>query len=252
MAKKIWCLSLILVMPLMAQISPTPARDTEPTELLDIPTAGLLTRGSFDVDLRLFRQGGLIAKVDVGLTPRLMIGLGYGGENIIGGGKVNWNPQVGVWIKYRLFEESNALPALCLGYTNQGYGTYLDSTNRYQNKSKGVYAVMSKNYALFGTVSFHAGINYSFERNDKNDKPTLFFGFDKTINPEITVMTDYDLAVNDNNNRPGQGRGYWNAGIRWTFARQLNLTFMMRDLFSNAKNFPAPTREIKINYVEFF
>ena len=55
-------------------------------QLIDLPTAGTLERGSFAIDLRMYNNGGLICGVGVGISPRFMFGLSFGGENIIGEG----------------------------------------------------------------------------------------------------------------------------------------------------------------------
>ena len=74
---------------------------------------------------------------------RLSIGLSFGGEGIIGDGKVDWYPRVEAAVRYRFIEESTALPALTLGYETQGYGRF--AGDRYQVKSKGVFFALSKN-----------------------------------------------------------------------------------------------------------
>ena len=41
-----------------------------PTDLITVPTAGTLTRGSFSMDMRIQDEGGLITGLSVGLTDR--------------------------------------------------------------------------------------------------------------------------------------------------------------------------------------
>ena len=80
----------------------------------------------------------------------------------------------------------------------QGFGSYIDSTKRFQNKSVGAYAAVSKNYEFLGLLGLHGGINYSFETGDGDKDPNFFVGVDKSINPELTLMAEYDFALNDN------------------------------------------------------
>ena len=96
-------LIFLIILPLM--LLAQEAAVVEPISLIDFPTAGTLMRGSFNAHLRAYDQGGILGGVDVGLTDRFMIGLSYGGTNVIGMGPVNGNPQVGAHVRYRLIED---------------------------------------------------------------------------------------------------------------------------------------------------
>lgn len=225
----------------------------EPLHVIDVPTAGTLARGSFNATIRAYPQGGLLGGIDVGITDRMMIGMAYGGTNLIGEGDINWNPQVGVNVRYRLFEEALSFPAFLIGYDSQGYGGYIDSTKRYAEKSRGLFLAVSKNYSFLGTLGVHGGLNYSFETGDKDRDVNLFVGFDKGINPELALVMEYDFALNDNDDKSiGSGKGYLNAGIKWIFAGQMNIEFLVRNILKNQHNLPAMSREIRISYTEVF
>ena len=92
----------------------------EPRMLVDAPTAGLLPRGTYDLDLRLFGEGGLVGAISVGITPRLTIGLSYGGARLLGSDDPDWYPRPEVRLKYRLVEESDSVPALAVGFDFAG------------------------------------------------------------------------------------------------------------------------------------
>ncbi|MCG8603502.1 hypothetical protein MJD09_00680 [bacterium] len=220
--------------------------------LVDMPTAGTIERGSFEVELRMFGNGGLLSNVSVGITPRFMIGLAYGGENIIGAGGVNWNPTPGIIGAIRMIDETFGVPAIAIGFTSQGYGPYFDGVDRYEYKSRGLYAVASKNYSLFHNLGLHGGINRSFETNDNDEGINLFFGIDLSFNREFRFMIEYDLARNDNENdaRFGSGEGYLNAGVQWSISDRLFLQFHMRDINRNGTS--DVNREFKIGYFEYF
>jgi hypothetical protein len=183
----------------------------------------------------------------------MYLGVAFGGENIIGEGKVNWNPEPGLQVVYRIIDENIALPAITIGYNSQGFGSYIKSEKRYTVKSRGFYAAASKNYAFLGDLSFHGGINYSLEREDGDEDLNLFAGIIKSLNSSLTILAEYDIAVNDNNFRAiGQGKGYLNVGVRWLFANRLSLTFQMKNILENKENVPYSNREIKIAYIEYF
>jgi len=231
--------------------------DFEPTMLIDTPTAGTLPRGSFNLDFRIFHNGGLLTGLSVGVFDRFMFGISYGGENIIGEGEVNWNPRAEVNARYRLYEESYSLPAISIGFNSQGYGAYMDkdsiSTGRYTIKSKGFYVVGSKNYSFLGLLGFHGGINLSLEDNDGDNDPNLFVGFDKSISSEISFVGEYDFAINDNeDNSLVAKKGYLNSALKWNIGSNLNLEINVKNLLNNRKNVPDSNREIKIIYREFF
>jgi hypothetical protein len=225
----------------------------EPTALIDVPTAGMLMRGSYQLSLRAYAEGGLLGSIDVGIADRFMIGISYGGTSLLGRGKVKGNPQPGAHIRYRLWEEQLTLPALVLGFHSQGYGAYIDSTDRYLVKSMGLFAAASKNFNFLGNLGLHGGINYSLERNDGDKDINLFAGVDKNINPEMSLLAEYNFAINDNDHRAiGSGEGYLNAGLRWIFAGRLEIDFMFRNILQNKNEFEKISREIKITFAEIF
>lgn len=224
-----------------------------PLELVDMPTAGILEKGSYVSSLRLYPAGGLLGGIQIGLSNRLLLGVSFGGENIIGEGKVNWNPEPGLQFIYRIVDENIVLPAITIGYNSQGFGPYNKTTKRYNIKSRGFYAVGSKNYAFLGDLSFHGGLNYSLERDDGDKDLNLFAGVMKSLNQDLNLIAEYDVAINDNDIRSiGEGKGYLNLGVRWLFANRLALQFQFKNILENKENVPYSNREIKIAYIEYF
>ena len=49
-----------------------------PTDLVTIPTAGTLMRGSYSLNMRILDSGGMIAGLRAGLTDRFQFGLSFG------------------------------------------------------------------------------------------------------------------------------------------------------------------------------
>lgn len=250
MKKAIFFISLLFFLPtlLFAQSKRLP-----PLELVDMPTAGTLERGSYVTQLRLYPAGGLLGGVQIGLSNRFLWGVSFGGENIIGEGKINWNPEPGLQFIYRLIDENILMPAITFGYNSQGYGPYIKSEKRYNIKSRGIYAVASKNYLFLGDLSFHGGVNYSMEREDGDKDINVFAGLMKSINQDLTLLAEYDVAINDNDIRSiGKGKGYLNLGIQWLFANRLLMQFQLKNILENKENVPYSNREIKIAYIEYF
>ncbi|MCC7263929.1 MAG: hypothetical protein IT369_15560 [Candidatus Latescibacteria bacterium] len=244
---------LALGVPAGAQEERTAAESrVEPVRLIDCPTAGLVGKGHFGVDLRFFPQGGVMGLLNAGVLDRLSIGLSFGGEQIIGDQDVDWYPRVEPAIRYRVVEEGQALPAVVLGYETQGYGGYQDG--RYQIKSKGVFLVTSKNYTgPLGQFGIHGGLNLSREHSDHDSDLSGWVGLDKSINADLGLVAEYDLATNDNNHSAlGSGDGYLNVGAHWSVVPNLSLSLLLKNLLGNGVGEQHLSRELAVRYSEEF
>jgi len=252
-------LLFLLLFPILAQAQGV---DVPPRHMIDYPTAGLLRRGGFDVEARFYGESGLLLGTNVGVSPRFMFGVSFGGTNALGDKEPNWNSQPGVLLRYQLVGESAAMPAITLGFESQGYGAFLDSTKRFVNKSPGFYVVGSKSYnwiSLLSRFDFHGGLNYSLEKNDGDQDINFFFGSTVAVNEDVELMFEYDLAFNDSpekNRTIGDGKGWFNSGIRFNIANIVYLEFFLKNLLNNNRNSALDsrakyTREVKLTYFQF-
>ena len=222
------------------------AERAELSRIVDSPTAGLVGKGHYAVRLRLFAGGGVLGQVQAGALKRLTIGLSFGGREVIGQGAIDWNPRVEVAARYRTIEESTTWPAVVMGYETQGYGMYEEG--RYENKSKGFFIAISKNFtSSFGQFGMHAGVNKSRERVNGEDI-SGWLGVDKGLNEDLTLLGEYDLA---RNNGSDEG-GYLNAGARWAVAPQLKVALLFKNLLRRGIDEPEPSRELTVYYTEEF
>ena len=229
----------------------------QPRKLIDAHTAGILPKGYFDFETRIYPSGGtgingcgLQLGISVGITHRLNIGISYGGDGIVGRGRAKPNPYPGALIKYRLVEENYHMPALALGYEHQGYGGIdeRDGRDGFNYKSQGFFIAMSKNYLFFQKINFcvHAAVNLSMEEINNIKWPNGYLGIDIGINEELSFAVEYDLALNDvdieasdtsiavtftNYGRPQ--RGFLNFGVRWAFSPMFYLEFDIKDVLEN-------------------
>ncbi len=244
---------LLLFLPgplLIAQGSAGSDSRIEPRYLIDLPTAGMLTQRNFALDLDFYQEGGLLISTSVGVLDRLLLGVSYGGTHLLGDAKPEWNTTPGVSIKIRVLDESIVIPALAIGFDSQGKETYIDALSRYTIKSLGVYGVVSKNYQAMGFLSFHGGVNYSFERADGDTDPNIFGGIEKTLGPNISVLAEYNLAWNDSNRDAlGQGRGYLNLGVRGSLGGGFTIGFNIKDLIKNQNRETVGNRTLKCEFV---
>jgi len=239
-----------------------------PLNLVSIPTAGTLPRGSYTMETLLIKNGGLIPKLSVGFTENFSFGVSFGIQNLIGdeNPKIN-KPTPEVQVRYRVFEESQTMPALVYGLDTQGRGIYYNDSvqindttialNRYEQKAWGMYMVMSKNWNFLGNLGFHLGINKSLSENSDGDNDyNLFFGTDKELNRSFSLLIEYDAALNDNDYQLndisfGQGKGYLNTGLRWALNTNLMIEINLNDINRNT-DAEYTNREIKIMYSESF
>ena len=235
-----------------------------PTDLITVPTAGTLMRGSFSMGMRIQDEGGLILGLSAGITDRFQFGLSYGSPNLIGDDSLQWYPRPEAKLKYLVIDENLSIPALAIGLNTQGLGHYWveDSSGnpieRYDIKALGVYATLSKNWkSPLGNMGLHSGVNYSFlETADGDEDPNLFFGFDIEFNPEFSMLLEYNSALNENDMTAktmsiSKG-GYLNADIRWSFVESLHLELHLNNLLFDDEKVDYFKRELKITYIEYF
>ena len=231
-----------------------------PSSLITLPTAGTLQRGSFALEMRIQKFGGLTSSISVGLTDRFQLGISYGSANLIGDDSLVWYPKPETNLKYLLIDESETSPGISLGIDTQGLGKFNlgDSLMRYDTKALGLFAVASKNWVTpLGNLGWHFGSNYNFVEINDNDKDVNFFmGFDIEFNPELSMMFEYNAALNENNmtskNIAISRGGYLNAGVRWTFVERLHIEMDFNNLMFDKKKVDYFNREIKITYIEYF
>ncbi len=225
------------------------AQGQELLRVVDTPTAGMLERGQVEFDLRLFPVGGVLAGVNVGLAREFLIGLSYGGLNVIGYGDVNWYPRPGVHARLRLIDESFLLPAVVLGFQSQGYGPFSDSRNRYEIKSRGFFVAASRHYRAGVLLGLHGGFNYSLERDDGDDDLNAFVASTVNLGPQWSVLAEYDFAWNDNGPHAlGRGNGVLNLGLRWQLGDRLSLDVVFKNLTHNTRGYDYASRILTLRY----
>ena len=273
------CCIFLFSIPFSQEDQPFP-----PLELITAPTSGTLPKGSFTLEALLMKDGGILPKLSVGISDNFCIGLSYGFQDFISEKKPSVNkPMPEIQVKYRLYSETTTFPAIVIGLDTQGKGRYIVRENilgfsnfqRYEQKAWGVYLVASKNWNLLGNLGLHIGLNKNTWESDpyltssqenifKDKDLNLFFGFDKEINRSFSLLLEYDTAINDY--QPdigldlfGKGKGYLNAGVRWSIAKNMMIeidfndiskNYINNDLMNGEKEYS--NRELKIIYFEKF
>lgn len=242
--------AVFLAFSVLSMLVGTPKLAFLAEDLVDCPTSGLSPWGAYELSLRLEPEGGLIGRLGVGLLDRLLLRASYGGRGIIGYGSPDWNPKPEVEVRLLLLDEITLLPAFSLGFTSQGYGRYYeDGARRYRFKSKGFYGVLSKSLFHLERLDLHAGGNYTLEGTDKD--PDFFFGLEQYLNPDLSVVGDLSLGLNDDEEEGfGNGEGYLNLGVRWVFAGRIAMELYFRNLTENGDE--GVNRTGRIAYIDYF
>lgn len=249
--KRVLILFLFVLFPvyLLSQGSAGSGATFEQRFIVDMPTAGILKSNSVSLDADFFADGGLMLRLTASAFNRLNFGISYGGSKIIGNGSVNWYRLPGVNLKIRIIDESKNFPAVTIGFDSQGREVYIDSLKRYDFKSPGFFAVGSKAFKFLGYLSVHGGINYSLEKDDGDASLNYYMGFEKTIGNDLTFSVEYNFAINDNSAKAlGRGKGYLNAGIRWSLGSGFTIEFNWKDILQN--NEPGNSRVVKLEYIQ--
>ena len=229
-----------------------------PTDLISVPTAGTLMRGSFSMDMRIQDEGGLVLGLSAGITDRFQFGMSFGSPNLIGDENLEWYPRPEAKLKYLIVDENLSIPAFALGLNTQGSGDFVDTLQRYEIKALGLYGAMSKNWkSPLGNIGLHTGLNYSFlETEDGDSDPNLFFGMDVEFNPEFSFLLEYNSALNENGmtarTMSVSKGGYLNSALRWSFVESLHLELHLNNLLFDNEEVDYFKRELKITYIEYF
>lgn len=219
-----------------AQTSAGTGAKYEMRSLIDMPTAGILKKGLVSAGFVMMPEGVLISKVECGAFNNFSFGISYGSHNLIGTGNVDFYSLPGVDVRFRVSDETEASPAISLGFDSQGKGNYDKKLDRYEIKSPGFFCAVSKNFNFLGFLSMHGVINYSLEKKDGDKDFDLQAGVEKTIGMRISMLAEYDFAINDNApNSIGDGTGYLNMGLRWAVDDGLTLGLDLRNLLTAKK-----------------
>ena len=210
---------LIFCSLIFGQTYPTGQNYPPPTDLITVPTAATLMRGSFSLGMRIQDGGGMILGLRAGITDRFQFGLSYGSPNLIGDDSLRWYPRPEANLKYMLIDESITSPGVAFGLNTQGFGNFNqgDSLNRYDMKAYGLYFSASKNWKTgLGNLGLHGGVSYNFTETDDGDEdPNLFFHlqtiqlFNRGDTLPTPTLTDHFIRPSKNNPRgccPGKNK----------------------------------------------
>ncbi|MBD3347800.1 MAG: hypothetical protein GF400_01235 [Candidatus Eisenbacteria bacterium] len=218
-------------------------------DLVDVPSAHTLPRGAYSLGLRVVPDGGIIAGLRVGVTPYLQVGVSYGAGNVVGTGEPDWNDRVEFDIKLRLAEEQTVIPALAAGYDSRGYGSQLEDGG-YEKASVGFHLTASKTLPFSEYWQAHFGVSRTME--EERVKPDLYAGATARFSQEFSVAVEYQLGDDRKDRSPGSKNGYLNAGLRWVFAGELELSIHFRNLTGRSGTPELASRSLAFVFYDSF
>lgn len=212
------------------------------TFVVDNPSAWTRLRGEYAASIGV---EPFVTRGEIGILDYLTVGVSYGGVGVFGTGQATMNPRPGFQGKFRITNGGPILPAISVGYDDQGHGKYYDFNprypgqnldyDRYQFKAKGFYLVFSQEIDLLGALGLHLGASYNVIEDKDDDGVDVFASLEKTLGPYLVLLGAYSLGLNDDDpdNSLGSGYGYLDAGVRWRVTDNFNLEFRFTNLLEN-------------------
>lgn len=226
----------------------------QPIYVSGSPTAGLLTHGEYHIQGRIGPESSILLGFRVGLKNVLHLGVSYGMQRVFERANISVNDRPGLQLRVRLVPEGRG-PAFAIGFNSQGRGIFDEDLERYERKSLGLYAVLSRNWALvLGQLSLHGGANYSLERDDGDTDLDAFAAAEWEIVSGFSLLVDLDGAFNDNTDdgRFGSGGVYLDAGVRIGYGENLSMMLLFTDLTTNYAPVQHIGREFEIAFYDHF
>jgi len=225
--------------------TPTPVADTEKIdnmspqlEAIDIPTADILDPMTFSTSFRFYNEGGLTSRFIVGPLKYVNLGVSFDAQHFIGSGDPHMI-RPSIFFKVKPYDGSDYLPALALGYDNQGM-LWQNDTDRFLHRERGFYLVGS--HAIFvPNFDVHAGMNiFDF---DEDAAVYGFFGTTFKITPNFALLMEYDNIRNGRDNR-------FNVGGRFWVTQNFNIDLAARNIPHGEDR--GGERIVRLNYVGRF
>src|SRR5689334_10877868 len=103
-------------------------------ELIDVPTADILDPMTFSTMFRFYSEGGMVGRFLLGPIKMVNLGISFDAQRVIGGGDPHMiTPSV--FFKVKPYDGSDYLPAIALGYDNQGM-LWKEDTKDFLNPAK--------------------------------------------------------------------------------------------------------------------
>ena len=153
----------------------------EPITGIDNPLPVLLYHGEVLIHIKEEPIDKLRAKIGVGIWNGIILGISFGGTNLVGYGDVDWEDQPGVDIRARLF--GNGIIESVIGYNNEPIENYA---------KKHLFACIGTR--LMPGIILSGGANYNHDEDNGID---IFGNAALTLAEAHTFHLEYIMGAND-------------------------------------------------------
>jgi hypothetical protein len=196
------------------------------TYFIDMPTAEVLPVRTLGINARMFSGGGVLTYFDFSALGRFTIGASEMIEHLIGTNDEDIKPLVpALQLKFRFYDGSDALPALAIGFDNQGFA-YDHDEDEYSQKARGLYLVASKEVLIPGLI-FNPGLNVEAEGFEFY-KLAGFAGASYNIKDVVSLLFEWDAIRGIKESR-------LNAAVRVYLYNNFSIDFSLRDFNHKAE-----------------
>lgn len=239
--------------PIVASAEDSAKSAREPRYIVDMPTAGIIPKGSFSAYTVFSDGGGVMAELSAAPLKDFNMGICYSGSNVIGGGQVTWQNYPGIHLRYRILNETPNVPAVLIGVSTQGRGIFSADEKRFTTLSPGFFASVSKSFNWFlGGLALHGGVNYSFEPPSSQKSINVYVGVEQTLASVFSVSIEYNPTLDDGNKQFLSEKGLLNASFKWMLDKNFVLELQARDLLAHYASYSSFTRWLALEYVTTF
>ncbi|HBU70068.1 MAG TPA: hypothetical protein DEE98_06740 [Elusimicrobia bacterium] len=210
---------------------------SETSFVIDTPATGMSDYGGYNLNFRLFSEGGVLTRLNFGVFNKVNLGFGWEVSRVIGTSQDIIVGAPGLYLKIRPFEGDMVLPAFAFGYDGQGY-FYNRDKNEFAQKEKGIFVV-------FGREAFSPGLVFNVGGNMNDFKTNNVYGFinaSYNIEDKVILLCEYDNIHLVYENR-------LNMGMRFFITPDLSIDLAGRDLGAAGRD---AERVLQINYVGRF
>ncbi|MDR2251582.1 MAG: hypothetical protein LBD98_01915 [Endomicrobium sp.] len=212
------------------------------TYVIDTPTTGILSYGSYSADFWCFSYGNVISEINFGVFKPLDLGVSWELDKFIGDENIKAVVPA-LHVKLRLYGGSMTLPGFAFGYDGQGIFINGDYNGGYMQRCKGMYFVTGREFFIEGLM-FNLGINM----NDFS-KPKIYWFSNATV-PLYKEFVSFMLEYDNVNYFPD---ARLNCGLKFSVTEYLDIDCILRDCWGKKDVGGVPNeRTLKISYLGKF
>ncbi|MFC1484909.1 hypothetical protein ACFL5N_00460 [bacterium] len=187
-----------------------------PSKLIDTPINSFYSQDEFAVDFTVYRDGGVVTWLEMGIKPGFNLGFSVDFYKMIGEDSMKTRPPR-LSARVRVYRGDFFLPAFTIGYLGQGYGRYHDGN--YENEEKGFYVALEREVWIPNLI-WNAGLNIAdFKKADLYG----FFNVRYLLFNKLLLSMEYDNIRRTPNSR-------LNLGFRYFITDNLSMGLGLRKL----------------------